>query len=163
MRARRLFDASLGWIGWWVVLMGLYLALVDTRQHPELILGAVVAGVGATAARAVRTSRPLPPLPLRALARHLPRALGRLLIDTVIVLRVEARRLRGSAPQGSLIAVPFRGGGDGADDVARRALTESLGSMGPNQIVIGIDRERDLLVVHQLAPHPDRADLLELG
>jgi multisubunit Na+/H+ antiporter MnhE subunit len=154
---------ALSWLCWWVAMLALYLALVDTRQHPELILGAVVATVGATAAHAIRAARRLPPLPLAMLARAIPRALARLFIDTAIVLRVAARAFRGSIPRGTFVAVPFRGGGDGAHDVARRALTESLGSLGPNQIVLGIDRERDLLVVHQLAPEPDRADLLDLG
>jgi multisubunit Na+/H+ antiporter MnhE subunit len=163
MSARTPLRASLRWVAWWAALMVLYLALVDTRQYPELVLGGVVAAVGATAARAVRNARPLPPLPLRTLARHLPGALLRLILDTAIVFRFAARRLRGSTSRGTLIAVPFRSGGDGAEDVARRALTESLGSMGPNQIVIGIDRERNLLVVHQLARDPERADLLELG
>ena len=43
------------------------------------------------------------------------------------------------------------------------ALTESLGSMGPNQIVLGVDRDRDLLIVHQLVPDDERADPLGLG
>jgi multisubunit Na+/H+ antiporter MnhE subunit len=163
MRPRGALRAGLGWLCWWAAMLGLYLALVDTRQHPELVLGAVVAAVAATAARIVRRARPLPPLPLGMVARHLGRALVQLVVDTFVVLRVAARRLRGQAPRGALLAVRFRGGGDGADDVARRALTEALGSIGPNQIVLGIDRERDLLVVHQLAPDPERADLLDLG
>ncbi len=153
----------LAWLVWWLVMLGLYLALVDTRQHPELVLGAAVAAVGATAARAVRASRALPELPLSMLLRHLPRALGRLVIETAIVLRAAARTLRGSRPSGRLRAVPFRSGGDSARDLGRRALTESLGSMGPNQIVLGVDRDRDLLIVHQLVPEDERADPLGLG
>jgi hypothetical protein len=155
--------AVLGWLAWWIATLGLYLALVDTRQYPELVLGAVVATVAASAARAIRASRPLPRLPVSMLLRHLPRGLVRLVVETGIVLGFAARRLRGSRARGRLRAIPFRGGGAGARDVARRALTEGLGSMGPNQIVLGVDRERDLLIVHQLVPDDERTDPLGLG
>jgi hypothetical protein len=60
--------------------------------------------------------------------------------------------------------VPFRGGED-AHALGRSALTESLGSFTPNTIVIGIDAERDLLLVHQLRHHGERdeLDVLRLG
>lgn len=61
--------------------------------------------------------------------------------------------------------MPFRGGGDGSDDVGRRALAEGLGSLAPNTIVIGIDGENDLLLVHQLhrSGGREQLDVLELG
>ena len=50
-----------------------------------------------------------------------------------------------------LRAIPFRHGSEqNARDAARRALAESLGSLAPNTIVIGIDPERDLILAHQL-------------
>ena len=47
----------------------------------------------------------------------------------------------------------------------RRALAESLGSLAPNTIVIGVDPERKLLLVHQLHARADRdeLDVLRLG
>jgi hypothetical protein len=67
--------------------------------------------------------------------------------------------------RGTLRAVPFRAGGEGSSDVGRRALAEGLGSLAPNTIVIGIDGERDLLLVHQLRRSGGREqlDVLELG
>ena len=61
--------------------------------------------------------------------------------------------------------MPFRAGGDGSRDVGRRALAEGLGSLAPNTIVIGVDDERDLLLVHQLHRSGGREelDVLELG
>jgi hypothetical protein len=66
---------------------------------------------------------------------------------------------------GSLRAVPFRAGGDDSSDAGRRALAEGLGSLAPNTIVIGVDGERDLLLVHQLHRRGGREqlDVLELG
>ena len=65
--------------------------------------------------------------------------------------------------RGTLRAVPFRAGGEGSSDVGRRALAEGLGSLAPNTIVIGIDDERDLLLVHQLRRHGGREELDVLG
>jgi hypothetical protein len=67
--------------------------------------------------------------------------------------------------RGSLRAVPFRAGGDDSSDAGRRALAEGLGSLAPNTIVIGVDGERDLLLVHQLHRRGGREqlDVLELG
>ncbi|MCW3018653.1 MAG: hypothetical protein JWN10_961, partial [Solirubrobacterales bacterium] len=52
---------------------------------------------------------------------------------------------------------------DSARDAGRRALAESFGSLAPNTIVIGVDPERDLLLVHQLRGGGGRVDVLELG
>ncbi len=59
----------------------------------------------------------------------------------------------------------FRATKETPQDVGRRALTEWLGSLAPNTIVIGIDTKRDLLLVHQLhrEGEPDDVDPLGLG
>jgi multisubunit Na+/H+ antiporter MnhE subunit len=65
--------------------------------------------------------------------------------------------------RGGFRAVPFACGAE--DDAGRFALTESLGSFTPNTIVIGIDDERHLLLVHQLHRQGGREelDVLRLG
>ena len=165
MRARTAsaLSAFLLWLAWWVAMFLLYLALVDTRQHPELVLGSIVAAAGASAAVAIRSARPLRASLSSELLRALPSAAWSLVAESALVLVFLARRLAGRRERGRFRTAPFRGGGDGPRDVARRALTESLGSMGPNTIVIGIDRERDLVIVHQLARRDDRVDPLGLG
>lgn len=67
--------------------------------------------------------------------------------------------------RGSLRAVPFRAGEEGSLDVGRRALAEGLGSLAPNTIVIGVDGDHDLLLVHQLhrSGGREQLDVLELG
>lgn len=48
------------WLAWWIVSAALWMALVDNQPLPELIAGAVVATLAATAAVLVRPSdRPL--------------------------------------------------------------------------------------------------------
>jgi hypothetical protein len=162
-RAAGALSAVLLWLVWWVAMFAFYLALVDTRQHPELVLGAVVAAAGASAAVAIRSARPLRASLAPALLRVLPAAVWGLVSQSALVLGFLFRRLAGRRQRGRFRTAPFRGGGDGPRDVGRRALTEGLGSLGPNTIVVGIDRERDLIIVHQLAPRDDQLDPLRLG
>ena len=56
-RARRSRSATALWFVWWLAMF-IYVALVDTRQPAELFLGALVAAAGASAAVAIRASRP---------------------------------------------------------------------------------------------------------
>jgi hypothetical protein len=151
------------WLGWWLALFAVYLALVDTRQYPELVLGSVVAAVGATAALAIRAARPLRASFDPALLRLVPAAAWSLVADSALVIGFLARRVAGRRRRGRFRTARFRAGGDGPTDVTRRALTESLGSLGSNTIVIGIDRERDLVLVHQLVERDGDLDPLGLG
>ena len=53
----------------------------------------------------------------------------------------------------------------GAYDTTRRALAKGAGSFAPNSYVVGVDAERELLLVHQLDPSGGASELdpLELG
>jgi multisubunit Na+/H+ antiporter MnhE subunit len=162
-RAAGALSAVLLWLAWWAAMFAFYLALVDTRQHPELVLGSIVAAAGASAAVAIRSARSLRASLAPGLLRLLPAAIWSLVSQSVLVLGFLVGRLAGRGRPASFRTAPFRGGGDGPRDVGRRALSEGLGSLGPNTIVIGIDRERDLIVVHQLARRDDQLDPLGLG
>jgi hypothetical protein len=57
------------------------------------------------------------------------------------------------------VAVPFRyGSSDDPEDAARRALLVAGLSVTPNSVVVGVDADRDEVLVHQLVP--DAAGLL---
>jgi hypothetical protein len=158
--SRRLAGA---WLGWWAVLAGLWLAITDTRQVPELILGAFVAAVGASAAWAALHERELRlKLPRRAL-RYSWRPFWRLLVDTGIVAGALWRHLVLRRPvRGRFRAVRFAGG-ERPEDSARRALAEGLGSLAANRYVVGVDPSEEYLLVHQLAEIDESLDPLELG
>ena len=162
-RAARTVRRPIAWLGLWVAIFLLYLALVDTRQVPELVLGAFVAATGATAILGVRAARPLRGSFDASMLPIVARAGSNLITETGLVLGFLLARLAGRPRRGRFRTAPFRAGGDGRRDVARRALTESLGSLGPNTIVLGIDRERNLVVVHQLVEREHAADPLGLG
>lgn len=156
------------------IAAGFYLLLIDTISLPELYAGAgvVVLALGAyEAARAQGLGRA--EIDASWLVRGW-RIIARVPAQCVVVswealaqLATLARRQsRGDgASRGEFRAVRFMAGGDSPRDTGRRALAEALGSLTPNTIVIGVDTERDLLLVHQLRRQGGRAELdpLELG
>jgi multisubunit Na+/H+ antiporter MnhE subunit len=136
-----------------------YLALIDTTSLPELYAGAGVVVLAALAfAASLRqgfVEATIHPVWLLRAWRPLlgvPRDAWILARDAV------AQTVRPQRERGQLRAIPFRAG-DTPADVGRRALTEILGSLAPNTIVIGVDPERELLLVHQLERRGDPADL----
>jgi hypothetical protein len=66
--------------------------------------------------------------------------------------------------RGRMVAMPFGFAGDDPDARAHRAAAAGLGSIAPNSIVVGIDRDTGALLVHQLEPtrKPSDLDPLEL-
>ena len=143
-----------------------YMVLIDTVDLPEVYaaIGAVAlsaAGYEAARRQGIAEARVSPGWVARG---------GRVIVDIPrqivwvswqALAQVAGPRQR----RGTLRAVAFRAGGAGSSDVGRRALAEGLGSLAPNTIVIGIDDERDLLLVHQLhrSGGRDQLDVLELG
>lgn len=149
-----------------VLSAAFYMVLIDTVDLPELYAaaaGVLLGGVMYEAARRqhIAEARVAP----RWLARTW-RVVGDVPRQTVWVCgQAFAQLLSPRQTRGTLRAVPFRAGGEDSGDVGRRALAEGLGSLAPNTIVIGVDTERDLLLVHQLRRSGGREqlDVLELG
>lgn len=143
------------WLGWWVGLMSLWLLLVDSVAVPELLAGAAVAALAATLVELgeyqahVRNSVRAEWI---AAARRLPLEVLR---DTWLVLRVGAGCLAGRRPPASALhVVPVDGGGDSPEDATRRALLVLGTSVSPNSVVLGVDAESGLMVLHRLVPPP---------
>ena len=143
-----------------------YMALIDTVDLPELYAGVgavVLAGAGYEAARRqhIAEAQVSPRWVARGwrVVASIPRQIAYLSWEAVVQL------LAPRPERGTLRAVRFRAGAGGSSDVGRRALAEGLGSLAPNTIVIGIDEETDLLLVHQLhrGGGRDQLDVLELG
>ncbi|HEX6456401.1 MAG TPA: hypothetical protein VF009_07775 [Solirubrobacterales bacterium] len=157
-------------------LFALWMALVDTREPPQVYAGLAVAAIATLGSELVRRQG-IARTRLRArwllrLYRPLlsvPRDLARL----GSALRVAFPNLWfGKAPRrvvGRFRALPFEPGGGGPEDRGREALAELAGSFSPNTFVVGLDRERGVLLVHQLVPEEGEPearrsiDPLELG
>jgi len=145
-------------VSWWVLCAALWLLLIDRTPTDGLIVGAGVAVGAAAAATLVRSQRV-------GVGRPQPRWAGALLTQSVRLVTdlwplartlVVRGILRRPAPP-RLSVIPYARVTDDAHDTAHRALTEALGSLAPNTIVVAIDRDRRLLVAHQLEPTDDVA------
>jgi multisubunit Na+/H+ antiporter MnhE subunit len=143
---------------WWVLCAALWLALVDRIRLDELLTGVVAATVGATAAVLVRQERQVV---LRPRLRWLTGAWRPVLAlggDLWPLARALLRRGVLRRPErGEFVELPFEAVADTPRDAAFRVLTSTLGSLGPNTIVVDVDRERRLLRAHQLEPTGDPA------
>ena len=163
-----LLSQAVFWIVSWVLLTGLYLLLVvDSIDLSELVMGAVAAAVGAAAGTAVRSQRLVVFRPRLYWALGLWRLPLQAVLDTGILVAALWRSLVLRRPvDGSFRAVPFRAGGEDPEAAARRAIAKGVGSFAPNTYILDVDREQELILVHQLVPKPDQpssVDPLELG
>lgn len=150
---------AFAWIVWAAALWGLYLLLVlPSPPAVELAVGAGVAALAATAAVAIRAQGllgyRLEPRVVLRVARPVPLQTAH---DFGTLSLVLARRLAGRETGGSFRAVPFPAGGSDPESRARRAFVTAAGTVAPNTIVVAIDRERDLMLLHELVPDPSSA------
>jgi hypothetical protein len=141
-----------------------YLLLIDTTSLPELYVMVAVALIAAFAFGASREQG-------FAEARISPswltntwRAVARIPAESLLLCREAVAQLgHRKRARGEFRAIAFRGGEEEADR-GRFAITEVVGSLAPNTIVIGIDPDSELLLVHQLERKggPDEMDVLGL-
>lgn len=148
-RARR--QRVLSWLTWWVLMMSLWVAVDDSLESDELLAGAGAAALAALAAEVVTYQaavrfrmRPRWLLP----ALRLPAEVAR---DTCTVFAALARMLlRRRPPDSEFAELPFAYGDGTALGQTRRALVTGARSLAPNMFVLGLDPERDVMVVHRL-------------
>lgn len=139
------------WLVWWSLLMALWVWVDDTLLFPELLVGAIVAGLAATLAELAQyqaASHVRVRSEWLGLLTPLPKAL---LLDTWTVLVALWRQLvSGTPPPSGFREEPCLHGGDDGESDTRRSLLLGIRSFAPNTLALGIDPERDVLVTHQL-------------
>lgn len=153
------------WLGWWALAMLLWLALTSTVNASEAIGGVGASCVAATFAEVTRRKASIGFWPRRRWLLRAWRIPVQVLTDTVLVYRALFLHLtRRRRVRGTLRAVPLpHGAPDDARRSARGALVTVGVSMTPNTFVIGIDPEKDEMLVHQLVARPASVpDLLGL-
>jgi multisubunit Na+/H+ antiporter MnhE subunit len=139
------------WLVWWALLMAFWVVLDYSLAAAELLVGAGVAAVGAFVTELVAYQaashfrmRIKWLVPMFALP-------GRVVRDTVIVFGALFRRLvHGEEPASGFLAVTKAWGDESAQGLTRRALLVGGSSVAPNTLVLGIDRDRDVMIVHHL-------------
>ena len=138
------------WVAWYLPLVVLWLAFVDTLATAEVVLGLVAAAVAATAAELVR-DQDLVRFRLKvSWLRDLYRLPMQVLADSRVLAVALWRRLTGRPVHGGFRALPFPIDRDDARSAARRALVTGFVSLTPNTYVVGIEDD-GVMLIHQLA------------
>jgi multisubunit Na+/H+ antiporter MnhE subunit len=152
-RKKRLAPAqrAASWLTWWVLLMAFWVWFDDTLLTAELIVGAAVAALGAglvELAQSQADSHIRMRAEWLAPAVKLPLKVAR---DTWLVFKVVAAKLfYGREPPSAFEEVPEPWGDDSPESATRRAVVVWLASVAPGSFALGIDPERDVMVVHRL-------------
>lgn len=151
------------WLVTFGILLGLWFLYTDTLKVSELLVGAGAAALGATGMAVVEGQR------FAAFSPD-PRWLTLLLIepwyvlvDTATVWWEGLKALCGHLPRPEMRAIPFDAGGDDERSAARRTVAITLPTIPPNSIVVEIERDRQLALVHFLIPTSTPPLLKKLG
>jgi multisubunit Na+/H+ antiporter MnhE subunit len=139
------------WLTWWVLMMSLWVAVDDSFESDELLVGACVAAFAALAAELVTRQAEVR---FRIRAAWLLRALelpGQVVLHTFTVFAALVVTLFTKAPPpGRFRELPVRYGDGTPLGVTRRFLLIAARSLAPNEFVLGMDPDRDVMVIHQL-------------
>jgi multisubunit Na+/H+ antiporter MnhE subunit len=144
------------WLTWWALMMSLWVALDDSLRSDELLAGAAAAALAAVAAEMAghqaQTRYRIRAAWLFA-ALRLP---GQVAQETLVVFGAMAAAiaLRRSPPHGAFTEIPVAYGDDTPLGVTRRVLLTGAHSLAPNGFVLGIDAERNVMIVHELVARP---------
>jgi multisubunit Na+/H+ antiporter MnhE subunit len=141
------------WVVAWVVLYGLWFALVGEWNAYEWVAGAAAAAaaaaVGVRARSRAGVAARLPPRRLVDLAT-VPAAIVWDFALLMGALAGSAARRR--VVRGSFHTRPLAAGGDDARGTAIRAWTAIVATISPNAYVVDIDRGHRLALVHDIVP-----------
>jgi len=135
------------WLAWFAALLLLWLAFAGTIQSQEIIAGLCAAALGATAAEVVRSQGLLRFRIQWHWLREIWKPLLRVVPDFFVVIAALVRR-----PAGRMRRVEFPTGGARDVDAGRRAFVAVAASLAPNTLVIDVDAEQGIVLVHDLVP-----------
>jgi hypothetical protein len=146
-----------------VFLLLLWEAFVSNGSKAELLVGSIAAAIGAVADAVVKSG---------GLAKFKPKASWLALIfwepwyaidGTWATLKAVAKKLAGMKSEAQFKVSGFDATGDSAQAAAKRALAIAYMTIPPNFIIVGIDREKGQVLIHQVEPTPTPLIAKKLG
>ena len=139
------------WLAEWIVLTLLWLVLVGKPEWSEIWIGLAASALAAATATRVNGknfARFAPEIRWILAGWRIP---GYLVGDAVLIYAALFERLFSRKPTASrILALEFPSGGSDERSATRRALAIILTNMSPNFLVIGIDQQQNLMLVHQI-------------
>jgi len=148
-------------MGWWALLFGLWMLLVDTVSTAELLGALAAASTGVLATRLVFAGGTAELRPVGGLLLALARQSARVPADLWLLALALFGALAGHRRPGRFHEIELRLASSESDN-GRRAAIEVFGSLAPNTIVLGVDERR--VVVHQLrSRRGERGRVAEIG
>lgn len=141
------------WLGWWLALFWLWILLVGEWDATQGVAAAGAATVGASLGETARVRAGFSArLPVRALL-EVPQIMRAIVVDFGIVVWVLLVSVgRRSVVRGAFRAHELETGGKDAEGVGLRAWTEIAATYSPNAYVVDVERERGLVLLHDLVP-----------
>ena len=133
------------WLIEFLVLFVLWLLFVSELKLSESLAGVGAAALAATATEAVRGCEHPRFFPDVSWILRFGRVPIRILSDCWLLVRT-----LGSRDTGTFQSIDFPAGGNDARAVARRALGTLYETLPPGSVVIGIDRQRNRMLLHLL-------------
>lgn len=147
----------------WISQLILWLLFADNMGFREFVVGAVSATIGTyfVVSFIIRTGASFQFRPRWvAQAIHIPEIL---FSGTGILLRAIATRLAGKDVPGGIVAVKFAAGNDDALSRGKRALATTYLTFAPNNLVLGIPSDQQILFFHTVIPQPLPTFMKTLG
>lgn len=135
-----------------VILWFIWMAYVSNPQRPEIIAGVGAAMMAAVADAVVKERR---------IVEFFPRVKWLALVFLESWYAVEGtwkiflalfKRVLGKRSEADFAAIQFDPGGNDDASQARRALAVTYLTMTPTFVVIGIDRKKRKILLHQISP-----------
>jgi multisubunit Na+/H+ antiporter MnhE subunit len=141
----------LSWLLLWALSFALMLLYVGKIAPDEILFAAAGSTVSATASRIVLEKHVAPLRAQWRAAAQIWRVPKYIVVGTWEIVAVLAKQIFLGKPAESLFfGVPFEVGGDDDESSFRRALAIAYTTATPNFVIVGIDRDRGLLVYHQI-------------
>ncbi len=133
-------------------LLGVWLLFVSQMQRAEVEAGVCAAALGAAADGLIKAKRLAKFRPRRQWLWLFSWEPWYVLTGSAAILWALGGRVLGKKSDAQFRVVPFRAGGEDRESAARRALAITLTTIPPNFIVVGIDKQRNFMLVHQVSP-----------